>query len=60
VKAEHPDWLTFDSYYADGSCLFINPDAISEILMRNGYDEAHRELIAKALVAYHKHYLDNI
>lgn len=60
VKAEHPDWLTFDSYYANGSCLFIDPDAISETLRLKGYDEEHRELVAKALVAYHKHYLENI
>lgn len=60
VKREHPDWMAFDGYYADGSCLFINPDAISQILMTNNYDEAHRELIAKALMAYHKHYQENI
>lgn len=60
IKAEHPDWLAFDNYYADGSCLFINPDSISEMLFQYHYDEAHRELIAKALVAYHKNYQDNL
>lgn len=60
TKREHPDWLAFDSYYEDGHCLFINPDAISQILMVNGYDDAHRELIAKALMAYHRHYQENI
>lgn len=59
-KADHPDWLAFDSYYPDGSCLFINPDAISEMLIRNQYDAAHLELIAKALMAYHKEYQDNL
>ena len=34
-KADHPDWLAFDNYYPDGSCLFINPDAISDMLIRN-------------------------
>jgi len=59
-KKDHPDWLAFDSYYPDGSCLFINPDAISEMLVRHNYDAAHRELIAKALMAYHKNYTDNL
>jgi hypothetical protein len=60
TKAEHPDWLAFDSYYPDGSCLFINPDSISDMLLRHNYDEAHRELVAKALMAYHKNYQDNL
>lgn len=59
-KNDHPDWLAFDSYYPNGSCLFINPDAISDLLIRNHYDEAHRELIAKALMAYHKNYQENL
>ena len=59
-KRDHPDWLCFDSYYADGDPLFINPDAISEILSQHRYDTAHRELIAKALVAYHKNYMNNL
>lgn len=59
-KADHPDWLAFDNYYPDGSCLFINPDSISEMLIQHHYDAAHRELIAKALMAYHKNYQDNL
>lgn len=59
-KADHPDWLAFDNYYPDGSCLFINPDAISDMLIQHQYDAAHRELIAKALMAYHKNYQDNL
>ena len=59
-KAEHPDWLAFDSYYPDGSCLFINPDSISDMLQQHRYDSAHRELIIKALTAYHKTYMDNL
>lgn len=60
TKAEHPDWLAFDNYYANGSCLFVAPDSISEILLQHHYDEAHRELIAKAIMAYHKSYQDNL
>ena len=59
-KADHPDWLAFDNYYPDGSCLFISPDWLSDNLARSGYDESHRELIAKALMAYHKNYQDNL
>lgn len=59
-KAEHPDWLAFDSYYADGSSLFINPDSIDELLRQNRYDEAHRNLIVKAIAAYHKNYMENL
>lgn len=59
-KADHPDWLAFDNYYPDGSCLFIDPDSISEMLIQHHYDAAHRELIAKALMAYHKNYQDNL
>ena len=59
-KADHPDWLAFDSYYPDGSTLFINPDSISEMLIQHHYDAAHRELIAKALTAYHKNYQENL
>lgn len=59
-KAEHPDWLAFDNYYPDGSCLFINPDSISDMLQQHRYDSAHRELIIKALTAYHKTYMDNL
>lgn len=60
TKADHPDWLAFDNYYHDGSCLFIDPEAISFILQQHNYDEAHRELIVKALTAYHKNYQDNL
>jgi len=59
-KSEHPDWLAFDNYYPDGSCLFLNPESISDMLQRNKYDEAHRELIIKAITAYHKSYTENI
>ena len=59
-KAEHPDWLAFDNYYPDGSCLFINPDSISDMLQRHNYDSAHRELIIKALAAYNKTYIENL
>jgi len=60
MKEEHPDWLHFDGYYENGSCLFIDPDDISDMLARNHYDEAHRELIAKALMAYYKTYRQNL
>ena len=57
---DHPDWMHFDGYYSDGSCLFLDPDAISNMLIRNHYDEEHRELIAKALMAYYKTYQQNL
>lgn len=59
-KKDHPECLAFDSYYPDGSCLFINPESISDILLRNNYDEAHRELVVKALKAYYQNYMDNL
>jgi len=59
-KKEHPDCLAFDNYYPDDSCLFIDPDMIYTILRQHHYDEAHCELITKALMAYHKNYQDNL
>lgn len=59
-KKDHPDWLAFDNYYPDGSCLFINPESISEMLLRLHYDDAHRDLVTKALTAYHKNYQENL
>ena len=59
-KADHPDWLAFDSYYPDGSCLFIDPESIDNLLLGHRYDEAHRNLIVKALKEYHKNYMENL
>ena len=60
-KADHPDWLCFDSYYADGDPLFIDPESLSWVLRNHGhYDDAHCELIAKAVMAYHKNYQENL
>ena len=59
-KKDHPDWLSFDHYYADGDPLFINPDDLSWALRQHHYDNAHCELIAKAVMAYHKNYMENL
>jgi len=59
-KKEHPDWLAFDNYYSDGSCLFIDPETISFILQQRHYDVEHRELIVKALKAFHQNYMENM
>ena len=49
-----PDDLRFKAAYEDGSSCFFNPDQLSHDLCRVGYDEVHREIIAKALTAYLK------
>ena len=59
-KADHPDWLAFDSYYPSGSTLFIDPESIYDLLRRNNYDEAHRDLIVNAIKAYHQNYMENL
>lgn len=59
-KKEHPDWLAFDNYYPDGHCLFIDPEMLTWTLEKHRYDEAHRDLIVKALKAYHKSYMKNL
>lgn len=60
TKADHPEWLAFDAYYHDGSCLFIDPETITWILRQHHYDDAHCELVTKALTAYHKNYQENL
>lgn len=52
--AMHPDMLRFRKAYEDGSSCFFGPDQLSHDLQRTGYDEKHREIIAKALMAYYK------
>ena len=59
-KKDHPDWLAFDNYYPDGSCLFIDPVMLTWTLDKHQYDEAHCKLIVEALKAYHKNYQDNL
>ena len=59
-KRDHPDWLAFDNYYSDGSCLFFDPESIYCLLRHANYDTAHCELIVKALKAYHQNYMDNL
>ena len=49
-----PDSLRFKAAYEDGSSCFFDPDQLSHDLCRVGYDEVHREIIAKALMAYLK------
>lgn len=60
-RAEHPDWLCFDYYYADGNPLFIDPESLAWTLRtQHHYDIAHCELIVKALKAYHQNYQENL
>jgi len=54
TAARFPDYLRFRKSYEDGSSAFFDPDQLSADLMRAGYDEVHREIIAKALMAYVK------
>lgn len=54
TRENHPDWLEFPKAYKSGESLWIDPDCFSEDLRKLGYDEKHREIIAKALVTYHK------
>ena len=54
IAAMHPECLRFKNAYEDGSSAFFDPDQLTNDLIRTGYDEAHREIIAKALVAYAK------
>ena len=35
-------------------------NTLVDMLLRHNYDSAHRELIIKALAAYHKTYMDNL
>ena len=60
IKKDYPDWLAFDSYYHDGSTLFIDPECVERMLKANSYDEAHRTVILEALKAYHKNYMENL
>lgn len=59
-KADHPDWLAFDKYYPDDSTLFIDPEMLTWTLKQHHYDDAHCELIIKAITAYHKNYQENL
>lgn len=54
IAAMHPEYLRFRNAYEDGSSAFFDPDQLTHDLIRTGYDEAHREIIAKALTAYAK------
>lgn len=49
-----PNTIRFRKAFEDGSSCFFDPDQLSYDLMRTGYDEIHREIIAKALTAYVK------
>lgn len=60
TRENHPDWLEFPSTYENGSSLWIDPDCFSDDLRKIGYDEKHREIVAKALMAYHKNYQENL
>lgn len=53
-EAMHPGMLRFRKAYEDGSSCFFDPDQLSSDLQRTRYDEVHREIIAKALIAYQK------
>ena len=54
TRENHPDWLEFPKAYESGASLWIDPDWFSNDLRKLGYDEKHREIIAKALMAYQK------
>ena len=54
IAEQHPDCLRFRGAYEDGSSAFFDPDQLTHDLIRTGYDEIHREIIAKALMAYAK------
>ena len=54
IAARYPNDLRFRKAYKDGSSAFFDPDQLSHDLQRTGYDEVHREIIAKALVEYQK------
>lgn len=60
IAAMNPDCLRFRNAYEDGSSAFFDPDQLIHDLQRTGYDEIHREIIAKAMMAYHKSYQDNL
>lgn len=60
IAAMNPDCIRFRKAYEDGSSAFFDPDQLTHDLIRTGYDEVHREIIAKALIAYHKNYQDNL
>ena len=54
IAAMNPDCLRFQKAYEDGTSAFFDPDQLTYDLQRTGYDEVHREIIAKALMAYQK------
>ena len=54
TRENHPDWLEFPKAYENGASLWIDPDCFSDDLRKLGYDEKHREIVAKALMAYHR------
>lgn len=60
IAARYPNDLRFRKAYEDGSSAFFDPDQLSMDLQRTGYDEVHREIIAKALMAYQKSCQDNM
>lgn len=56
IATMNPDCLRFRKAYEDGSSAFFDPDQLTHDLIRTGYDETHREIIAKAMMAYLKVY----
>ena len=54
IAAMNPDCLRFRKAYEDGSSAFFDPDQLIHDLQRTGYDDVHREIIAKALMEYLK------
>ena len=54
IARMNPDCLRFRAAYEDGTSAFFDPDQLTHDLIRTGYDEVHREIIAKALMAYMK------